>query len=163
MNRRTFIKITGLSLCVSPTAIPAATIHEPKDELFDISLAQWSLNRTLRAGKMTNLDFPKVARDQYDIHCIEPVDQFFADKSKDQAYLKDFRKRADDLGVRIGLLMLDTNGSLGTSSADEMAKSIDKTKGWIDAAKTLGCKSVRINARGNNNATPRASRRNASA
>src|SRR5688572_10143548 len=109
MNRRTFIQLTGLGVCVSTTAFPAAFVHEAKDELFDISLAQWSLHRTLQSKKMNNLDFPKVAKEDYGINCIEPVDQFFADKSKDQAYLKDYRKRADDLGVRIGLLMLDTN------------------------------------------------------
>ncbi|MFO7901825.1 MAG: sugar phosphate isomerase/epimerase, partial [Pirellulaceae bacterium] len=82
-------------------------------KLFDISLAEWSLVRTLRAGAMTNLDFPRVAKQDFGIDCIEFVDQFFADKAKDEAYLRELKKRADDEGVSMGLIMLDTNGPLG--------------------------------------------------
>lgn len=115
---------------------------------FEISLAGWSLNRTIRAGKLDNLDFPRVARRRFDIDCIEFVDQFFEDKVKDQSYLAELKKRADNEGVRCGLIMVDTNGPLGVADKAERDKAIEKTLPWIDAAAFLGCRSVRVNAYG---------------
>src|SRR5687767_15956059 len=114
MKRRTFIKAGAVALGAS--ALPFNLVmaaskptREPK-ELFKISLAEWSLNRTLRAGKMTNLDFPRVAKRDFNIDCIEFVDQFFADKANDKSYLADLKKRAEDEGVKMGLIMIDTTG-----------------------------------------------------
>lgn len=121
---------------------------EDTNDLFKISLAEWSLNKTLRAGKMNNLDFPKVAKRDYEIDCIEFVDQFFQDKAKDMKYLGELKNRADGEGVKMGLIMLDTTGDLGAEEKSERDKAVEKTFEWIDAAKFLGCRMVRINARG---------------
>jgi len=119
---------------------------------FKISLAEWSMNRTLKAGKMTNLDFPRVAKQEFGIDCIEFVDQFFADKARDTDYLNELKKRAEGEGVKMGLIMLDTTGDLGAASKPDRNKAVEKTFAWIDAAKVLGCAAVRINARGPQNA-----------
>ncbi len=117
-----------------------------------ISLAEWSLNKTIRTGKMTNLDFPRVARQQFGIDCIEFVDQFFADKAKDMAYLKELKNRAESEGVTMGLIMIDTNGALGASRKATRDRAVERTFPWIDAAKFLGCRTVRVNARGGDDA-----------
>ena len=150
MKRRTFIKVGAVALGASAlpfNLVMAASKQEPK-ELFKISLAEWSLNRTLRAGKMTNLDFPRVAKRDFNIDCIEFVDQFFADKAKDKSYLADLKKRAEDEGVKMGLIMIDTTGDLGAADDTKRKENVEKTFAWIDAAKYLGCQTVRINARG---------------
>jgi L-ribulose-5-phosphate 3-epimerase len=152
MKRRDFLKTSAGALC-GVSALPLISwkpvwARENQSEWFDISLAQWSLNKTLRAGKMTNLDFPRVARQEFGIDCIEFVDQFFADKARDENYLKELRQRARDEGVKLGLIMLDTNGPLGAASQAERHQAVDKTFAWIDAAKFLGCHTVRINAYG---------------
>ncbi len=149
MKRRTFLALgcasAGmLALPVAPRRKARAAAEEP----FSISLAEWSLNRALFAKKMDHLDFPRMARRDFDIDCVEVVDQFFKDKAKDAKYLKELRQRADDEGVRIGLIMLDTNGPLGAAEKTQRAKAVEKTYAWIDAAKTLGCATVRVNARG---------------
>lgn len=152
MKRRIFLKLTAgatLGLSMSPAPLAGAELRE---EPFKISLAEWSFNKTLRAGKMTNLDFPRVAKKEFDIDCIEFVDQFFKDKAKDMAYLKELKDRADSEGVKMGLIMIDTTGDLGAGSKAERDKAVDQTFGWIDAAKYLGCRMVRINARGPQNA-----------
>ena len=59
---------------------------------FKISLAEWSLHKALFAKKIDNLDFPKIAREQYGIEGVEFVNQFFKDKAHDSAYLKDLKK-----------------------------------------------------------------------
>ena len=57
------------------------------DPPFKISLAQWSLHRELRAGKVDNLDFAVVAKTGFGIEAIEYVNSFFKDKAKDSKYL----------------------------------------------------------------------------
>ena len=82
----------------------------------------------------------------FGIDCIEFVDQFFQDKAKDEPYLKTLKKRAEDEGVTMGLIMVDTTGPLGAETREARDKAVDKTKAWIYAARFLGCSTVRINA-----------------
>ncbi len=153
MRRRTFLAI-GLGVASSTSLrgmrLLGASSSGPT-EPFGISLAEWSLVRTLRSGKLTNLDFPRVAKRDFDIDCIEFVDQFFADKSKDNAYLGDLKQRAEGEGVTMGLIMLDTNGPLGAKDKPTRDRAVDKTFAWIDAAHFLGCHTIRVNARGSDN------------
>lgn len=150
MNRRTFIKTAGCAagaLAMMPARLSAA----PADS-FKISLAQWSLHRALRAGQLTNLDFPKFAKHEFNIDAIEFVDQFFADKAKDMGYLAELKKRADDEGVFCHLIMIDTTGALGAADAGARDLAVRKTFDWIDAARFLNCRMVRVNAHGEGNA-----------
>jgi L-ribulose-5-phosphate 3-epimerase len=152
MNRRSFVKLStaaAASFSVMPGIFAAERKKTWEDELpFKISLAEWSLHRTLQAGKITNLDFPVIARRDFGIEAVEFVDQFFADKAKDQGYLRDLKGRADGEGVYCHLIMLDTNGPLGAFEKSKRDAAVEKTKEWIDAAKFLECKMVRVNAYG---------------
>ncbi|HUW61443.1 MAG TPA: family 16 glycoside hydrolase [Candidatus Bathyarchaeia archaeon] len=148
MRRRAFLAVS-MAAALSPLATSRnRTVSAQSQSPFKISLAEWSLNQTIRAKKLSNLDFPRVAREVYDIDCVELVDQFFANKAKDQAYLAELKKVAEDAGVSIGLLMLDTNGALAAGDDAQRAKAVEKTYPWLDAAAFLGCKTVRVNARG---------------
>ena len=115
---------------------------------FRISLAQWSLEKSLFAQKLDHLDFPLLARRQLGLDCVEYVDQFFADKSKDTTYLGELKRRCDGEGVRSGLIMLDTAGELAGPDAEKRKQAVEAHKAWIDAAAFLGCHSVRSNAWG---------------
>ena len=75
-----------------------------------ISLAEWSLNRALKAGEITNLDFPLQARGTYGIAAVEYVSTFFAGKVADESYLRELRTRCDGEGVRSVLIMIDGEG-----------------------------------------------------
>ena len=112
---------------------------------FKISLAEWSLNKALFSHKIDNLDFPKIAREEYGIEGIEFVNQFFKDKAQDSAYLKDLKKRADDLGVTCVLIMIDNEGDLSAPKQEERAKAVENHKKWVDAAAALSCHAIRIN------------------
>jgi sugar phosphate isomerase/epimerase len=114
--------------------------------LFKISLAEWSLHVALRAKKLDHLDFPKTAKQDYSIDAIELVNQFFMDKAKDQAYLAEFKKRADDLGVKIVLIMCDSEGALGDADEAKRKQAVENHYKWADAAKFFGCHSIRVNA-----------------
>ena len=151
MNRRSFLKTAaGSAGCIA--LAPAAFAQRTREWPFKISLAEWSLNRHLKAGKFTNLDFPRIARREFGIEAVEYVDQFFADKASDQGYLRELKSRAEGEGVYSHLIMIDTNGPLGAADKAARDAAVEKTFAWIDAAKFLECKMVRVNAYGDGNA-----------
>lgn len=148
MKRRTFLMVGVGAVASWGLGAGKRTWAASDEEPFKISLAEWSLNKSIRAGLITNLDFPRVAKREFDIDCIEFVDQFFADKAKDKNYLNELKKRAEDEGVKMGLIMIDTNGPLGAKSQSARNRAVGKTFEWIDAAAFLDCATVRVNARG---------------
>jgi len=115
-------------------------------KLFKISLAEWSLHRTLQSGKIDHLDFCKVAKNDFGLDAVEYVNSFFFDKAQDQSYLKEMKQRADDLGVKSLLIMCDNEGSLGDPDSVARTKAVENHYKWIDAGKYLGCHSIRVNA-----------------
>jgi sugar phosphate isomerase/epimerase len=140
INRRQFVMQAGI------LATGAAAAAEERKPRFTISLAEWSLHRTLRSGKMTNLDFPRVAKETYGITGVEYVNQFWMDKAKDKEYLADLKKRTSDLGVRNVLIMCDSEGKLGDPDAAKRTQAVENHYKWVEAAKYLGCHSIRVNA-----------------
>ncbi len=148
MNRRTFLK-SGTAAVAGFSLLPRITAgFEPAWGPFRISLSEWSLTNSLKKGVIQHLDFPRIARRDFSIDCIELADSFFVGRGNDKSYLQDLRKRSDTEGVRIGVLMLETNGRLGSADSNERQKSIEATKVWIDAAMSLNCPTVRIQAVG---------------
>ena len=127
------------------SAAPAGGAKEP---LFKVSLAEWSLNKAiLRQKTLDHLDFAKVAKTEFGLDAVEYVNQMFMDKGADQAYLGEMKKRADDLGVRSLLIMCDREGDLGDPDAAKRQKAVENHHKWADAAKFLGCHSIRVNAK----------------
>jgi len=117
-----------------------------KDPLFKLSLAEWSLHRTLSERKLDNLDFPKTAKLDYGIDAVEYVNQFFKDKARDQKYLSELKRRSGDLGVRNVLIMIDDEGGLGEPDSAKRTQAVENHYKWVEAAKFLGCHSIRVNA-----------------
>jgi len=117
-----------------------------KEPLFRISLAQWSLHRTLFDKKLDNLDFAETAKNDFGIEAVEYVNQFFKDKAQDQKYLAEMKKRASDLGVKNVLIMIDAEGALGDADEAKRKQAVENHYKWVEAAKFLGCHSIRVNA-----------------
>ncbi len=143
-TRRDFMK-SATAAAVATATIPAMA-DEKKKPLFKISLAQWSLHRTIRGGTIKNEDFAKVTKQEFNISCIEYVNQFFKDKAEDMDYLKDLKKRADDLGVKTNLIMCDGEGRLGDPDNAKRTQAVENHYKWVLAAKFLGGHSIRVNA-----------------
>ncbi len=112
---------------------------------FKISLAEWSLHNALRAKELTNLDFPRVAREKFGFEAVEFVNQFFKGEAHNDAYLKDLKQRAADQGVTCVLIMIDGEGDLSATKKEERAKAVEQHKTWVDAAAALGCHAIRVN------------------
>jgi len=115
---------------------------------FQISLAEWSLNRTLRKGTITNLDFPRIAKKVYGLDAVEYVNQFFKDKAEDTGYLTALKDSCTKYGVKSLLIMIDGEGNLADTSVTARTKAIENHYKWVKAAKFLGCHSIRVNAGG---------------
>src|SRR4051812_37672121 len=112
VSRRSFVKnmaAVTAGLAVAPNAISSLNAQVR----FPLSLAQWSLHRMLRSGKLDTLDFPAFAKKEFDISIVEYVNQFFMDKAKDQKFLSELLKRCKDNGVKNHLIMIDSEGELG--------------------------------------------------
>jgi len=146
LGRRQFLQsmaATGAALTLGPHLLAA---ESDKKAPFKISLAQWSLHRTIRSGKLDNLDFAKTAKEDCGIEAIEYVNQFFKDKAKDEKYLAEMNKRADDNGVKQLLIMVDGEGALGNPDTAKRKQAVENHYKWAEAAKTLGGHSIRVNA-----------------
>ena len=142
ITRRSFLRTAALAAAALSTPTVKALSVDPF--LFDISLAQWCLNKPLKAGTMDHLDFAPLAA-KHGIHAVEYVNQFFMDKAKDPKYLGEMKKRATDNDVKSVLIMCDREGSLGAADEKERKQTVDNHKKWVEAAKFLGCHSIRVN------------------
>ena len=143
LNRREFIR--------SVTAVGAGLglprlAHAAEAPLFEISLAQWSLNRRLFSGELDALDFPAFAKQTFGITAVEYVNRFFMDKAEDGDYLAALKARCDDHGVSSMLIMCDREGDLGDPDAAARTQTVENHYKWVEAAAFLGCHSLRVNA-----------------
>ena len=145
-NRRFLLTATAALAATACLPRSARSARLADRQLFRISLAQWSLHRALFGGGLDTLDFPKTARQDYGIEGVEYVNTFFKDKAQDTAYLADLSKRADDEGVTNLLIMCDGLGNLGDPDAAARTKAVENHFPWVEAAKRLGCHSIRVNA-----------------
>ncbi len=164
MNRDQFIKSLGLVTLGSMTAsaflssctnkstsdnAEAETMEATSGELFfKISLAQWSLHKALFAKEFDNLDFAAKAKNDFGISAVEYVNQFFMDKAKDIAYLTEMKKRTDDLGMTNVLIMCDGEGEMANLDEKKRKTAVENHYKWVEAAKFLGCQSIRVNCFG---------------
>lgn len=165
-NRRAFLQngaLLGSGLILSPWMLNSCAgekkgseqMDAGKEEMaetasmfFNISLAQWSLHKALFSGKIDNLDFPAITRNEFGIEGVEFVNQFFKDKAKDQAYLSDLKTRCSDNGVTPLIIMIDGEGGLGDTNEAKRTEAVENHYKWVEAAKFLGCHSIRVNAYG---------------
>jgi hypothetical protein len=129
------------------------------DSRIKISLAEWSLHRALYDGKLDHLDFPAKAKRDFGISAVEYVNGFFGggkmsfqEAGKNVAYLKELLKRSADAGVVNHLIMVDDEGPLATSDERARLSAVENHKKWVEAAKLLCCKTVRVNLQGEGSA-----------
>jgi len=143
-TRREFLHATATAAAFT-LARPA--LAQAKPPLFKISLAEWSLHKALFAKKLTHLDFPRVAKSEFRIDAIEHVNQFWKDKAKDASYVAELKKITEGEGVTNVLIMCDNEGNLGEPDEAKRKQAVENHYKWAEAARALGCHSIRVNAR----------------
>lgn len=112
----------------------------------DISLAQWALVEEIRAGKWKTLDFPRIARNDFDLNGIEFLNTLF--EVPTEGYLKQLKHNAAMYGITMVLIMVDDEGD-GCEASKEGRKQFEIFhRKWVDIAHYLGCAAIRTNCRG---------------
>jgi sugar phosphate isomerase/epimerase len=145
MKRRDFLKGSAAAaggLLAVPEGAGAARDGPP----FEISLAEWSFHRMLRAGTLKHRYFPRLARERFGLRAVEYVSTLFEGKGEDRDEVADLASRAAGAGVRSLLIMVDREGDLGDPDEAARARAVDNHRKWLDAARALGCHSIRVNA-----------------
>ena len=147
-------------------AAPEAEVAAPS---YDISLAQWSLHNaffggsnqdwstfgkklrespeSVLQGELHPDDFPSIAAG-YGINVIELVNTFYFGKTNDMDYWASFKKKCEDAGVTVGLIMCDALGDIGNADETARMKAVENHYPWVDIAKFLGAHTIRVNAAG---------------
>jgi hypothetical protein len=149
-SRRDFIEksvLMGAAGMVAPAFnLKLKAMATPRMTHDDISLAQWALVQEMRDGKWKNLDFPRIAREDFGLNGIEFVNTLFEVPTVN--YLNQLKKNAADHGVTMVLIMVDAEGD-GCEQTPELRKQfVINHRKWIDIAQYLGCKAIRTNCRG---------------
>jgi len=146
--RRSLLGAGALALAPSLEAFGSAGTEAG----IEISLAEWSLHRAIYGGKLDHLDFPATAKKVFGISAVEYVNGFFGGgkmdfraAAKNSAYLKELLTRSKDAGVVNHLLMVDDEGPLAAANEGARLAAIENHLKWIEAAKVLGCRTVRVN------------------
>jgi L-ribulose-5-phosphate 3-epimerase len=130
-----------LSLAASlPVLSPGLLAQNGK---YRISVAEWSLHKSIRSRMMTNLDFPQVAREQFGIGGLEFVNTLW--EAPTQYYLGRLKAQMKKFGVDGVLIMCDGEGMMGHSEKKERLKAADLHRKWVDYAAELGCHTIRMN------------------
>ena len=147
-NRREFLKATTVAIAggASLNALVAHALAAETTPLFKMSLGEWAFHRALFDGTMKHFDVAKVTKEDCGIDAIEYSAQFFMDKSEDKEYLSELKRRAADHGVKAVLITVDSQGNLGDPDAKQRLKAAQNHHKWVEAAKFLGCHSIRVNA-----------------
>jgi len=150
MKRRAFISksmILGATGMIAPAVAGKQTAKViPVNRKDDISIAQWALVDEIRKGKWKTLDFPKIARKDFDINGIEFVNTLF--EVPHMNYLNQLKQNARDNGVEMVLIMVDAEGDPCLPDKNQREQFAINHRKWIDIAAYLGCHSIRTNCRG---------------
>ncbi|MFQ5792192.1 MAG: sugar phosphate isomerase/epimerase family protein [Acidobacteriota bacterium] len=173
VDRRNFLRASAqfaAGVALANVTCRAAAEKIPAGPLFRISLAQWSLHRSVFGdsltmlsgsqfeealhadpdsvlrGELDPLELARTARREFDIDAVEYVNTFFFGRAKDREYLREMKSRAEGEGVRSLLIMCDAEGELGAPDEPARTKAVENHYRWVEAAKFLGCHSIRVNA-----------------
>ena len=121
----------------------------------EISLAGWSIQRRFRNSDnpLRLLDFPALAVEEFDIRLLELNSPFFVYADPDSpatsrladGYLVELRRRAEDSGVRLLNIAVDSHGDLSCPDEKERKQAVENHRKWIDACLALGCNAFRAN------------------
>jgi sugar phosphate isomerase/epimerase len=152
-NRRDFMATTvaataGLSLGTAPMSSSYA--EATKAPLFKISVAEYSLHRMIANKVLDPLDFGPFCQQEFGVDAVEYWMGPFHDKAQDRAYMDEMHKKSVDAGVKELLIMVDIpdgKGNLGNPDSAQRAKAVEAHYEWVEAAKRMGCHSIRVNAR----------------
>ena len=130
---------------------------EKQGLFFQLSLAQWSINRMIRNEGLSPYEFAGLAK-KWGFTGLEYVSQLYRDviDSDTQAKAMDmFIEKNNQLTAEHGLtnllIMIDGEGDMADTDASARTTAVDNHKKWVDAAAAMNCHSIRVNLFGAQN------------
>ena len=85
------------------------------------------------------MKFAQYAKEEFGLHAVEYVNQFYTEVVGDSNYLRDLKNRSADQGVKNVLIMCDGEGNLGDPVLKRRVTSVRNHIKWLEWAKELGC------------------------
>jgi L-ribulose-5-phosphate 3-epimerase len=152
-GRREFLASSaavGAGLALGAAGLPRVLAAGEKKPPFKISVAEYSLHRMIRGGKLDPRDFGPFCKKNFDVDAVEHWMGPFNEKGKDTAYIDEIHQRSKDAGVEDLLIMVDIpggKGNLGNPKKKARREAVEVHFPWVEAAKRMGCHSIRVNAR----------------
>jgi len=138
------MRISRRSLFAGVAALGARALpSKAANPNFKISLAEWSFHRAIASRLMTNLDFPRVAREQFGIEGLEFVNGLWAAPTQD--YVQSLKSMMQKTGTRGVMIMCDSEGAMGHSEKAARMRAAANHRKWVDIAAELGCHGIRAN------------------
>lgn len=137
MDRRSFFQLTSVA------ALPLPVAAQGRSGKFKTSLAEWSLHKAIQSRLITNLDFPRIAREQFGIEGLEFVNQLWQAPTAD--YVRRLKRNMEATGTKAVLIMCDGEGFLGAADQAERLAAADNHRRWVDITAELGGHAIRTN------------------
>ena len=128
---------------------------EEAEPFFKLSLAQWSIHKMINDEGLDPYTFAEKAKN-WGFSGLEYVSQLYpADLENNEyseeamaAFIEKSNAEADKHGMENVLIMIDGQGNLAVNDANERKEAVERHHKWVDAAKALGCHSIRVNLSG---------------
>jgi sugar phosphate isomerase/epimerase len=109
----------------------------------EIGIAGWALNKTiLKDRTMTQLEFPRLAREEYGVGVIELVSTYF--ESQSAKYLNQLREEIQKHNLRVANIAVDT-GTLASADPAARRTDIEAILQWFHVARAVGSEAIRVN------------------
>lgn len=128
---------------------------EAVDPFFKLSLGQWSINKMIREDGVDPYTFAEKAKN-WGFSGLEYVSQLYPADMEDNEYseeamasfIEKSNAEAQKHGMENVLIMIDGQGNLAVDDEAERRAAVERHKKWVDAAKAMGCHSIRVNLAG---------------
>ncbi len=153
-NRRDFlatVAATGAGITLGSAPMTRLYAEEGASaEPFKISVAEYSLHKMIEKGELDPRDYGPFCKEKFGVDAVEYWMGPFADKAKDLVYMGEMQNKSEDAGVKQLLIMCDIpdgKGDLGNPDEKLRQVAVEEHYPWVEAAKRMGCHSIRVNAR----------------
>lgn len=141
MRRRDLFQAAAAAAAASTLPIPATA--QQGSGRYRISLAQWSLHRAIRSRLITNMQFPRIAREQFGIEGLEFVNTLM--EPPIESNIRAWKKAMNDTGTQAVLIMCDGEGYMGAVDKAERLRAAANHHKWVDTTAELGGHAIRTN------------------
>ena len=137
MNRRSLFGLPVLA------ALPLQGRAANETRKIRISLGQWSLHKAMGRRLISNLDFPRVAREQFGIEGLEFVNYLWEVPTSD--YVQRVKRAMSSTATKAVLIMCDGEGLMAHPVKEKRLQAAANHFKWVDIAAELGAHAIRAN------------------